>query len=124
LNDRKDYYFSIPVQYIGDYQVENFEFNNGYILIGDYEILLDRDNVSIDMLVNESSDELPGLNQYDILVEYTLKNNEIDNIINEYEKGNTYSKFYLGYTITIDDEQMECGYLDDFELYNEEAARS
>jgi hypothetical protein len=32
LNNGKDHYFCIPVQYAGDYQIENFGFNGGYIL--------------------------------------------------------------------------------------------
>jgi hypothetical protein len=152
LNDGKDYYFSIPVQYIGDYQIENFEFNNGFILIGGYKILLNRNDMGIDVFVNTSSDEYgntDGLhnvvysqkngrisiskmneplsiknesgqifNQYNIILEKYLKNSEMKKIINEYKKGNTSSNFYLEYTITIDNEQTECGYLDDFELYN------
>jgi hypothetical protein len=153
LNDGKDYYFTIPIQYIGDYQIESFEFNSGYILIGDYRIMLSRDDLSIDVFVNESSDEYGNtdgvhtfihsekngsilvskmdepltknheydnmLNQYNILVEYILKNNDMDSIFIEYEKGNIYSMFYLEYTITLDNERMSgCGYLDNFELYN------
>jgi hypothetical protein len=148
----KDYYFCIPMQYIGDYQITSFEFDNGFILIGDYKILLKRDNINIDVFVNESSDEngnTDGLhnivyserngkifiskmnepltknheddnmfNQYNIIIENILSNNEMTKIINEYKTKNTYSSFYIGYTITIDNEQTECGYADDFELHN------
>jgi len=57
LNNGKNYYFSIPVQYIGDYQIENFDFKNGYVLIGDYKILLEKENVKINVLLNKQSDE-------------------------------------------------------------------
>jgi hypothetical protein len=124
LNDGKDYYFSIPIQYIGDYQIENFEFKNGYILIGGYEILLNRDDMIIDVFEKIPCDEVGNtdgddllFNQYNIILEKYLKNSELENITKEYEKGNTSSKFYLEYTITIDNEQGECGYSDDFELY-------
>ena len=40
LDNGKDYYFSIPIQYIGDYQINSFEFVNGYVLIGDCKIML------------------------------------------------------------------------------------
>jgi hypothetical protein len=94
-------------------------------LIGGYEILLNRDDMNIDVFEKIPCDENgntsgPDLifNQYNIILEKYLKNNELENIIKEYEKGNTYSKFYLEYTITIDNEQGEYGYSDDFELYN------
>jgi hypothetical protein len=57
LNNEKDYYFCIPVQYEGDYQIAGFEFNNGNILIGDYDILLKRDDVNISVYLNETADE-------------------------------------------------------------------
>jgi hypothetical protein len=124
LNDGKDYYFSIPIQYIGNYQIENFEFKNGFILIGGYEILLNRDDMVIDVFEKIPSDEVGNtngadliFNQYNIILEKYLKNNELENIIKEYEKRNTGSKFFLEYTITIDNEQGEYGYSDDFELY-------
>jgi hypothetical protein len=65
---------------------------------------------------NTDGDDLL-FNQYNIILEKYLKNSELESINNEYKKGNTDSKFYLEYTITIDNEQMECGYSDDFELY-------
>jgi hypothetical protein len=57
LNNEKGYYFCIPVQYIGDYQIAGFEFDNGNILIGDYDILLKRDEVNISVYLNETADE-------------------------------------------------------------------
>jgi hypothetical protein len=125
LNDGKDYYFSIPIQYIGNYQIEDFEFKNGFILIGGYEILLNRDDMNIGVFEKIPCDENgntdgPDLtfNQYNIILEKYLKDSEIENITKEYEKGNVGSKFYLEYMITIDNEQAECGYSDDFELDN------
>jgi hypothetical protein len=125
LNNGKNYHFAIPIQYIGDYQIQSFEFDNGYIQIGDYKIVLSSDDISIDTFVNESSDESGNtdgsgnLNQYNFFIKYILKKHDMDNITNEYKKGNTYSQFYVGYTITIDNERMEgLGILDDFELYN------
>jgi hypothetical protein len=125
FNNGKDYYFSIPIQYIGDYQIQDFEFDSGFILIGDYKIVLERDDLKIDMFLNESSDEdgntdgLGNLNQYNIILRKNINKSELKNIINEYEKGNTQSQFYVEYAITIDNEKMTgCGYMDDFELYN------
>jgi len=54
LNNGKDYYFCIPVQYIGDYQIEKFDFTDGYIQLGDYEILLKRDEINIYAYLDEA----------------------------------------------------------------------
>jgi hypothetical protein len=153
LNNEKGYYFCIPVQYIGDYQIAGFEFDNGNILIGDYDILLKRDEINISVYLNETANENGNtvgefnliylekngrvlsskmaeplkikdnpdymMNQYDIYIEKYLTDNEMKNIINEYEKGNVYSKLSIWYDITIDNEKQNgSGILDDFELYN------
>ena len=54
--DGNDCYLNLPVQYIGDYQIETFDFLRGNILIGDYNILLERDNLKISILLNTASD--------------------------------------------------------------------
>jgi hypothetical protein len=91
LNNEKDYYFCIPVQYIGGYQIGRFEFDNGNILIGDY----------------------------DIFIEKYLTDNEKKNIINEYEKRNVRSRMSIWYDITVDNEEQNgSGLLDDFELHS------
>jgi hypothetical protein len=56
LHNGNDYYFCLPVQYIGDYQIECFEFNKGSILIGDYEIPLKRNEITISVYLSEASD--------------------------------------------------------------------
>jgi hypothetical protein len=119
-NDGNDYYFGIPIQYPSDYHVEGFKFDNGYIIIGNYEIILNRDDISIDTFEDEYTEEYDDVqNQYCIIIERILSNSEMKKIINEYKKGNTYCKFYVEFTITIDNEQMPgYGILDDFELYN------
>jgi len=57
LNNEKGYYFCIPVQYSGDYQISRFEFDNGNISIGNYDILLKRDEINIAIYLNEMADE-------------------------------------------------------------------
>jgi len=57
LNNEKGYYFCIPVQYTGDFQIARFEFTDGNILIGDYDILLKRDGINISVYLNETADE-------------------------------------------------------------------
>jgi hypothetical protein len=56
LENEKDYYFCIPVQYMGDYHISNFVFVNGFITVGNYEILLDRDEIIITAYLNETAD--------------------------------------------------------------------
>jgi hypothetical protein len=152
LNNEKEYYFCIPVQYIGDYQISDFEFNNGSILIGNYDILLKRDEVNISIYLNETANENGNtvgefnliyqeekgrvlvsktaeplakknesdymMNHYYFFIEKYLTDNDMKNIINEYIKGNVYSRFSVWYDITIDNEEQNGnGILDDFELY-------
>jgi len=57
LNNEKGYYFCIPVQYMGDFQIARFEYDNGNILIGDYDIPLKRDEITISVYLNETPDE-------------------------------------------------------------------
>jgi hypothetical protein len=153
LNNGKDHFFCIPVQYMGDYQIGSFEFNNGHIQIGGYEILLKRDEINIFVYLNETAN-LDGdsdgefnliyleengristskmdepltikhesdeeVNHYYIFIEKYLTDNDMKEIISEYEKGNVYSKLDIWYDITIDnEEQTGSGMLDDFELYD------
>ena len=56
MRDGNDCYFNLPVQYIGDYQIETFDFLRGYILTGGYNILLGRENTKISILLNTASD--------------------------------------------------------------------
>jgi hypothetical protein len=153
LNNKKGFYFCIPVQYIGDYQIAGFEFDNCNILIGDYNILLKKNEVNISVYLNETADENGNtvgefkliyleengrvliskiadplaiknnsdylMNQYDIFIEKYLTDNEMKNIIDEYETGNVYSKLSVWYDITIDNEKQNgSGILDDFELHS------
>ncbi|MDR0475940.1 MAG: hypothetical protein LBH43_20025, partial [Treponema sp.] len=56
LNNEKGHYFCIPVQYLGNYQISSFEFGNGNIQIGSYDILLKRDEINISVYLNETVD--------------------------------------------------------------------
>jgi hypothetical protein len=98
LNDGKSYFFAIPVQYIGDYQIQNFEFDSGYIEIGDYKIPLVRGDLSIDVFLNEYSDEsgntdlsgdhiyseVNGKILFSKMDEPLTKNHADDNMFNQY----------------------------------------
>jgi hypothetical protein len=156
LNNEKDYFFCIPVQYVGDYHISGFEFDYGNILIGDYDILLKRDEMIISIYLNEAADENGSkagefnliyqeengrvlfskmaeplaiknesdhmMNHYYIFIEKHLADDEMKNIVSEYEKRHVYSRMSVWYDITIDNKKQNgSGILDDFELYNRPA---
>ena len=76
LNNGKDNYFCIPVQYIGDYQITSLEFVNGNILIGDYDILLKRDEINTYVYLNEYAD-IDGNSDADFNLIYSEENGRI-----------------------------------------------
>ena len=58
LNDKNNYCLCIPVQYLGDYHIGGFDYANGLIVIGDYEIPLKRDEINISVYLKEDADEI------------------------------------------------------------------
>ena len=153
LNDGNNFYFCIPVQYFGNYQIQAFEFDNGSVIIGDYNIPLKRDELNISVYLNETADESADssgefnliyleknkkvyiskmieplaikndpdyiMNHYYIFIKKYLSNDDIKNIIIEYEKGNMNSNFAIWYDLIIDNnEQNGSGITDNFELHN------
>jgi hypothetical protein len=57
LNNEKDRYFCIPVQYMGDYQISRFKFEKGNIQLDDYDIPLKRNEINISIYLNETANE-------------------------------------------------------------------
>ena len=57
LNNEKGTFFCIPIQYIDNFHINSFEFINGVINIGDYEIPLRRDEINISVYLNKNTDE-------------------------------------------------------------------
>jgi hypothetical protein len=57
LKNEKYYYFCVPLQYYGDYQIQSFEYVSGSVIIGNYEILLKRDEMKISVYLNEEPEE-------------------------------------------------------------------
>jgi len=57
IKNESESFFCMPVQYMGDYHVGSFEFSGGSILIGDYEILLKRDELNISVYLKEDAEE-------------------------------------------------------------------
>jgi hypothetical protein len=76
INNEKDCYFCIPVQYAGEYQISRFEFDNGNILIGDYDIPLKRDELNISVYLNEAADE-NGNTAGEFYIIYQEKNGKV-----------------------------------------------
>jgi len=75
-DENNGYYFCIPVQYIGNYQIQAFEYDNGSIIIGDYEILLKREELNIFVYLNETADESGNSNGEFNLI-YMEENNKV-----------------------------------------------
>jgi hypothetical protein len=57
LKNENNYYFCLPIQYYGDYQIQSFEYVTGSVIIGNYEIALNRDELNISVYLNESPEE-------------------------------------------------------------------
>ena len=76
LNNGKDHYFCIPVQYLHDFKMEKFEFKNGSIQIGNYEILLNRNEINISVYLNENADE-NGYSNDDFKIIYLEENGRV-----------------------------------------------
>lgn len=57
LNNEKNYFLCIPVQYIGDYTITGFEFNEGSVQFGGFEMPLKRDAINIYVYLNKAADE-------------------------------------------------------------------
>ena len=69
-------FFCIPVQYLGHDHIGFFDYANGFIKIGDYKILLEKDNVNIYVYLNEETDESGSLeNGFDLV--YSEENGKI-----------------------------------------------
>ena len=118
VNNENGSHFCIPVQYTGGYQIQDFEFSGGYIFIGDYEILLNKDEVNISVYHLSDSQAADEYHCY-IFIEKFLDNGEKKRIKSEYKKGNINSRVWIEYDITIDDElYVGNGMFDEFELYN------
>ena len=118
LHNESGHFFCIPVQYIGDFQLNSFEFINGNILIGGFDVPLNRENTKISMY-HYVTDE--ALNQYDIFIEKYLTDDEMSNIVNEYTKGNIQSSLSIWFDLIIDNvEQKGNGMMDDFEIISDE----
>ena len=69
-------FFCIPIQYLGHDHIGYFDYTNGFIVIGDYEILLERDNINIYVYLNQETDESGSLDSGFDLV-YSEKNGKI-----------------------------------------------
>jgi len=61
LENEAGFFFCIPIQYLGDFHIGGFEFTNGFIVIGNYEIPLLKDNVNIFVYLNQKTDDSGSL---------------------------------------------------------------
>jgi hypothetical protein len=100
LKSDKNYYFCIPVQYMGGYQINNFEFVNGSLTIGDYEISLKRDEVKITVYLNETAEFEGNLDAGFNLIYLEEYNNILlskmdEPLTNDHEVDDKYNHYYI-----------------------------
>ena len=76
LENEAGTFFCIPIQYLGDYHIGCFNFINGLIVIGGYEIPLTRDDIHIFVYLNQESDASGSLSSGHDLV-FLKKNGNV-----------------------------------------------
>jgi len=57
LNNENKSLFCIPIQYLFNDHIGSFSFSHGSIIIGDYEMPLKTDDITISVYLNENADE-------------------------------------------------------------------
>jgi len=76
LNNEKGTFFCMPIQYLGNFHVNSFEFINGTINIGEHEIQLKRNEINISAYLNKNTDEVGGSDsEFDLI--YLEENGKI-----------------------------------------------
>jgi hypothetical protein len=123
------YNFRVSFNYDSNYQIDNIEFDYGFIIIGDYMYVLERDDIEIgvfidglrffssskdDMALSKmrepiilESDSNTQIFQYSFYFNKTFNNDEIAEIVNRYSKENNYLKVYVKYNLYINNEIIE-----------------
>ena len=123
-----NYFISTTFEVNSDYQIEEFKFDYGFINIGNYKILFDKNEININIKINDWRDYRNEVyliingNEYisklddsihmeneNILYFFNfsknnIRNVEIKNIIDGYKKNNNSVNLYLKYEIRINDE--------------------
>jgi hypothetical protein len=85
---------------MGGYQINNFEFVNGSVTIGDYEISLKRDEVKITVYLNETA-EFEGNSDAGFNLIYSEENNNIlfskidKPLAVKHEEDDKYNHYYI-----------------------------
>jgi hypothetical protein len=124
-----DYFISITFNINSENQIENFKYYDGLIQIGNYNLELNKEKISIDIDLNKDFNKVywvikgqepiskmnepiiiineknKGINYY--LFNFRLssiRNNEIKMIIDEFNKKNTKTNLYLKYELLINNE--------------------
>jgi len=101
LENEAGFFFCIPIQYLGDFHIGSFEFTNGLIVVGGYEIPLLRDNVNIFVYLNQKTDNSGSLdNGFDLIFEKESGNVVISKMseplsIHHIESDGTYIHYYI-----------------------------
>jgi hypothetical protein len=113
LNNGKNYYFCIPVQYTGDYQIEKFEFTSGNILVGDYELLLKKDEVNIYVYLNEEAADPFGISSGEFNLVYSEENGDTliskmnEPLTNKHNSDEIMNHYYIFIEKHLKDDEMK-----------------
>jgi hypothetical protein len=127
-SSNNDYFISVNFDINTAYQIEDFEFDNGFIKIGEQEIIFNKDDISINIYANtmwnsvywlikgkrhvsKLSDPVIAENEANnSIIHYIFRfnksnitNKEIKIIINEYKK-NQNTKLFFKFTILMNNE--------------------
>jgi len=76
LKNEKGAFFCMPVQYLGNYHINSFEFINGTINIGEHEVQLKRNEINISVYLNKNTNE-DGSSDSEFDLVYLEKNGKI-----------------------------------------------
>ena len=113
LENEAGFFFCIPIQYLGDFHIGSFEFTNGLIVVGGYEIPLLRDNVNIFVYLNQKTDNTGSLdNGFDLVFGKESGNVVISKMseplsIHHIESDGTYIHYYIFIERFLNDHELE-----------------
>jgi len=112
LENEAGFFFSIPIQYLGDFHISSFEFIDGLIVIGDYKIPLLNDNLNISIYLNQKSDENGSLDSgFDLVLEKkrgnVLISKMIEPLTEQVESDGKYIHYYIFIERFLEDHEVE-----------------
>ena len=113
LNNENGYFFCIPVQYMGDYHIGGFDYSSGFVVIGDYEISMKKEDVNISVYLKEETDEDGSLDSGFNLVYLEEKSRILLSkmseplTVNQVEDDGKYTHYYIFIERFLNDEEVK-----------------